>query len=173
MIPWSRIYNGLLTVALLVAIAYKADTKKATAKTQPQLSAEPSQINLFIPPLVDPRIGETCGYVHQGLEACLSERFNRCREEGNAADACRNLDSLKECYDIHNAMLIRMAENLCQEHMDPNDPCQPRVAPAPADPCDPSPANSGESVLDLLAGLRNKRRLLTEAPHPSQFKFDR
>lgn len=185
MIPWSRIFNCLLTVALLATLAYKSDTKKATATAKS--SAEPSQINLFIPPLVDQRIGQTCGFVHQGLEACISAEFNSCREQGNAPDTCRNLDSFKECYAVHDALLVRMAENLCEQHMDQNDPCRPRVTPdradlcedddsVPVDPCAPSPANSGGKALDLLARLRNQRRFdstQSQRRIRPNFKFDR
>ena len=171
MIQWSRIFNAFLTVALLATLAYKADTKKATATTQ---SSPPPAITLLLPPPTDPRVPQTCGFIHQGLEKCISEEFNNCRTKGNTPEMCRNQDSIKECYEMHNALLIRMAENLCQEHMDPSDPCQPRVNPEPGDPCeddnflpqavpndpcDPVQPGARKAVEhDLLAGLRNKRR---------------
>lgn len=174
MVPWSRIFNAVLTVALLATLAYKVDSKKAAATTQP--SQPQAGITLLLPPPGDPRVPQTCGFIHQGLERCLSEEFNNCRTKGDSPETCRNLDSLKTCYQIHNELLMRMAENLCQEHMDTSDPCQPRVTPEPADPCDddgfqpqlvpidpryptPVPLGSGKnSSRDLLAGLRNKRR---------------
>lgn len=156
MIPWSRIFNVVLVVALIAVIAYKAEpSNKASAEAATKAQNGQPQITLLLPSPADPRIGPTCGWIHEGLERCIDERFNGCRQKGNPPEVCKKQDTLIECYELHNVLLIQMAEGLCQENSGPRAP-RPQVDEL--EPCEPAPTGSNR-IHDLLAGLRNKRRL--------------